>query len=116
MPYCGIASGVLSILIVRADRRRVNPVGSGSPVNGATLVRFSGGVVIGRVVVVDEVPRDVVVVDEVPRDVVVVESAGALDAPSVATLKLTIITSPMTRRIRATYLAYVAQSRRDQKR
>jgi hypothetical protein len=80
-------------------------VGSGNPVKGATLVRFSGGVVIGRVVVVDEEPTDVVVV----------ESARALDAPSVATLKLIIITSPMRRRIRATYLAGVAQSRRDQK-
>jgi hypothetical protein len=54
----------------------------------------------------------VVVVDEEPRDVVVVESARALDAPSVATLKITIITSPMARRIRETYLASVAQSRR----
>jgi len=91
--------------MVRADRRWVNPVGSGSPVKGATLVRLPSGVVIGRVVV-----------DEEPSDVVVVESARATDAPSVAMLKLTIITSPMTRRIRATYLVGVAQSRRDQER
>jgi len=87
--------------MVRADRLWVNLVGSGSPVKGATRVRFSGAEVIGRVVVVDNEPRDVVVV----------ESAWAPDAPRVATLKLTIITSPITRRIRAIYLVLIAQSR-----
>jgi hypothetical protein len=49
--------------MVRADRRCVNLVGSGNPVKGATLNRFPGGVVIGRVVDVDDEPRDVVVVE-----------------------------------------------------
>jgi hypothetical protein len=106
MPYCGIASGVLSIFMVRAERRCVDLVGSGSPVKGATLVRFNRDVANGPVFVVDDVPSGVVVV----------ESAWALDAPRVATLKLTTVTSPITRRIKATYMVRVAQSRHEQTR
>src|ERR1039458_3315545 len=51
MPYCGCACGVLSILIVSAERRFVTAVGSGRPVNAATR-RCGTGVVV---VVVDVV-------------------------------------------------------------
>src|SRR5580704_3564111 len=56
MPYCGCACGVLSILIVSAERRLVTAVGSGRPVRAAT--RRCGTAVV---VVVGDV-EDVVVV------------------------------------------------------
>jgi hypothetical protein len=68
MPYWGIASGVLSIFIVSADRCLVNLDGSGSPVKGATGPTFNVDVVV---------VTEVVVVDVSPNVVVVVESAKA---------------------------------------
>src|ERR1700722_3272661 len=51
MPYCGCAWGVLSILIVSAERRLVTAVGSGRPVSAAA----PPGTVVVVVVVVDDV-------------------------------------------------------------
>src|SRR5450631_2023377 len=75
MPYCGWASGVLSILIVSAERRFVTAVGSARPVRAA--VRRCGTVVE-------------VVVDAV---VVVVVSA----APTLAAAPLSIKTAATTK-------------------
>src|ERR1700677_3626946 len=72
MPYCGIASGVLSILIVSAERSFRRRFGYGSPVSGATEpVGFVVVVVDGTVVVV---VLDVVVVVESAKEAVPITS------------------------------------------
>jgi hypothetical protein len=98
IPYCGIASDVLSILIVSAERRFVILVGSGRPVSGATHTGFAVVVVTGVVVVVDDV--DVVVV---------VESPDAPETPTMPEPTPMTIKKASKRRIERNYLLAISQ-------
>src|SRR5277367_2635533 len=94
-----MASGVLSILIVRAERSLVERAGSGRPVRGATGTFGAEG----AVVVVVEVD-----------DVVVVESAMASGAPTNVDATAMIDARVSERRIRATYFPHRSLPRQGQ--